>query len=408
MKILKLTKIMETIKKFIALLLLVSSSVYVNSQNNPDSLSEELSALKGRIEAIDERVLLNEGDLNKLTKIKVSGYIQAQFEDYQTDLVKTGSPYNTFYIRRARIKFTYEASDGVKFVLQPDLITGSFSLKDAYAIVNLPGFKDLSLWAGQFNRPNYEVEYSSSQREVLERSRLIRTIYPGEREIGLKLEYNPSQTPLKLQIAMVNGNFTGTQAKDIDTKKDLMGRVVYSFMIPDVGIGIDLGAHGYYGGLRAKTKYVSNFDNELDSVNVGSYLDKKWFGAEMQLFFDFLGGVSLKGEYILGKNAFIGDSKTNPYKTRNFSGYYAYLIKNLGVKHQLVAKYDNFDPNSKLSGDAAGSDVKYNTLTLAWQYYINDNIRLTVNYEMPKNETNSNVTTDLRDNVFGVRIQAKF
>ena len=408
MKILKLIKIMETIKKIIAVLLLVFSTLNANSQNNPDSLNEELSVLKGRIEAINERVLLNESDLNKLTKIKVSGYVQVQFEDYQTDLVKTGNPFNTFYVRRARIKFTYEATDGVKFVLQPDLITGSFSLKDAYAIVNLPGLKDLSLWAGQFNRPNYEVEYSSSQREVLERSRLIRTIYPGEREIGVKLEYNPSQMPLKVQIAMLNGNFTGTQAKDIDTKKDLMGRVTYSFMIPDAGIGLDIGAHGYYGGLRAKTKYVSNFDNVLDSLNVGSYLDKKWFGAEMQLFFDFLGGISLKGEYILGKNAFVGDSQTNPYKTRNFSGYYAYLIKNLGIKHQFVAKYDYFDPNSKLSGEAAGSDVNYNTLTLAWQYYVNDNIRLTVNYEMPKNETNSNVATDLRDNVFGVRIQAKF
>ena len=29
------------------------------------------------------------------------------------------------------------------------------------------------------------------QREVLERSRVIRTIYPGEREVGAKLEFNP-------------------------------------------------------------------------------------------------------------------------------------------------------------------------------------------------------------------------
>src|SRR5664280_349694 len=153
-----------------------------------DSLKEVISTHEGKLNALDDRVLVNEADLAKLNKIKVSGYVQAQWEYYSKDLVKTNEPTNTFYIRRARIKFTYEPADGVKFVLQPDFSTGNLSLKDAYAVVNLPFVKDWTLWAGQFNRPDYEVEYSSSQREVLERSRLIRAIYPGEREIGAKLE----------------------------------------------------------------------------------------------------------------------------------------------------------------------------------------------------------------------------
>ena len=99
----------------------------------------------------------------------------------------------------------------------------------------------------------------------------------------------------------------------------------------------------------------------------------------MQIFFDFLGGMSLKGEYIAGQ-CHPGDSKTNPYKTKNFSGYYIYLIKNIGKKNQFVARFDNYDPNTTLAGDEAGKDVYYNTLTLAWQYYLNDNIRITLNY----------------------------
>ena len=112
-------------------------------------------------------------------------------------LLRLMEPTNTFYIRRARIKFTYEPVDGVKFVLQPDFSTGNLTLKDAYAVVNIPKLKDVTLWAGQFNRPDYEVEYSSSQREVFERSRVIRAIYPGEREIGVKAGvhrfYNPPE-----------------------------------------------------------------------------------------------------------------------------------------------------------------------------------------------------------------------
>jgi phosphate-selective porin len=393
-------------KKIFTVLFIAAFGLYGYSQVHVDSLSEQVGIHEGRINALDERVLLNEGDLEKLRKIKISGYVQAQFDHYQEGT----DPLNTFYIRRARIKFTYEATDGIKFVIQPDFSTGNLSLKDAYAVVNIPKLKGLTLWAGQFNRPNYEVEYSSSQREVLERSKVIRTIYPGEREIGAKLEYTPDKIPLKLQLAVLNGNFTGKEAKDVDKKKDIMGRATYSFSLPGAGMGIDLGMHGYYGSLVAKTNYVSNYEAQMDSLagNLGSFYGKQWLGGEMQVFFDLLGGMSIKGEYIRGKNATAGDSKTNPFKTRNFSGYYAYLIKNIGKKNQFVARYDYYDPNTKFSGDDAKKEVAYNTLTLAWQYYLNDNIRISLNYDLVKNETNATVTEDAKDNVFGVRVQAKF
>lgn len=393
-------------KRIFTVLFIAACSLYGYSQVHVDSLSEQVNIHEGKINALDERVLLNEGDLEKLRKIKVSGYVQAQFDHYQ----EGADPLNTFYIRRARIKFTYEATDGIKFVIQPDLSTGNLSLKDAYAVVNIPKLKGLTLWAGQFNRPNYEVEYSSSQREVLERSKVIRTIYPGEREIGAKLEFVPNAIPLKLQLAVLNGNFTGKEAKDVDKKKDIMARATYSFSLPEAGIGIDLGMHGYYGSLVAKTNYISGYEAQLDSLsdNLGSFYDKKWLGGEMQVFFDLLGGMSLKGEYIRGRNATAGDSKTNPFKTRNFSGYYAYLIKNVGKKNQFVARFDHYDPNTSLAGDDAKKEVAYNTLTLAWQYYLNDHIRISLNYDLVKNETNATVAEDAKDNVLGVRVQAKF
>jgi len=230
---------------------MISFYGYSQTQKS-DSLAEVIDRHEGKLNALDERVLVNEADLGKLNKIKVSGYIQAQYELYGKDLEKANGYNNTFFIRRARLKFTYEMLDGVKFVLQPDFSTNALSLKDAYTVVNIPKLKDFTLWAGQMNRPNYEVEYSSSQREVLERSRVIRAIYPGEREIGVKLEYIGSTIPVKFQIMTMNGNFTGTQAKDVDSKKDLMGRVVYSIKLPNAGIGIDLGANGYFGGNLAK------------------------------------------------------------------------------------------------------------------------------------------------------------
>jgi phosphate-selective porin len=407
-------------KKLLAITIFIVISVYGYSQTQKlDSLKEVIEKHEGKLNALDERVLVNEADLGKLNKIKVSGYIQAQWESYGKDLEKSNGYNNTFYIRRARVKFTYEALDGVKFVLQPDFSTGNLALKDAYAVVNIPKLKDWTIWAGQMNRPNYEVEYSSSQREVLERSRVIRAIYPGEREIGVKLEYIGSKIPLKFQLMVMNGNFTGTQAKDVDSHKDLMGRIVYSIKLPGAGVGIDLGANGYYGANMAKTnKYTKNSDGTLDSLKgVWNYLDKNWVGGEIQIFADVLGGMSIKGEYITGINstpstvaatATMAQMKASPNLYNNFSGYYLYFIKNIGPKNQFVAKYDYYDPNTKLSGDAAGNSIYYKTWTLAWQHYLNDNIRISLNYEMPKNEKNASNPTEKKDNTFGVRIQAKF
>jgi phosphate-selective porin len=451
-------------KKLIFLLLITAGALKAYSQNT----NEQLNNLEGRINALDERVLVNESDLSKLTKIKFSGYIQSQYDFYQEEGYKLNEASNSFYIRRARLKASYEAADGIKFVLQPDFSTNNLSLKDAYAVLNLPKLKDLTLWAGQFNRPNYEVEYSSSQREVLERSRIIRALYPGEREIGAKLEYTPSELPIKLQLAALNGNFTGATAKDIDGKKDIMARAVYSLKLPSAGIGFDFGVNGYFGGsktlvndINKDISYVINSDNSLDSVSSGDFLKKQWLGAEGQLYIDVLGGLSIKGEYITGQLPTIGaidkdvvkftggtaavtpgygnkgvitsvnstgtgtvTTTVNPSKIRNFSGYYIYLIKNVGIKNQLVAKYDYYDPNTAIKGDdvKSTSDLAFSTLTVAWQYYLNDNIRISLNYEMPTNENSANTKTDkalnknanlpydhnLKDNTFGIRIQAKF
>ncbi|HPT04061.1 MAG TPA: hypothetical protein PLG86_02875, partial [Bacteroidales bacterium] len=77
------------------------------------------------------------------------------------------------------------------------------------------------------------------------------------------------------------------------------------------------------------------------------------------------------------------------------------------------------------------SDIAYNTLTLAWNYYLNDNIRFTLAYEMPMNEKTNAVDSKgnylvydkgtvngitkynhyndvFSQNTFTLRVQAKF
>jgi hypothetical protein len=432
-----------------------------------DTLKENVSTLRDKISGVEERIATAEGDLAKLTKIKLSGYIQAQFLHYEAP---NAYPNNVFMLRRVRIKFQYEPVNGVVFVLQPDFVPGNITLKDAYVQLNDRWLKTFSITAGKFNRPVYEVEYSSSSREVPERSRVIRAIYPDERATGAKLEIAPPKLPLKVQIAVFNGNdgLTITDASganinpvnnDFDNHKDIMGRVTYTFKLGQIG-ALGIGAHGYYGAVKANTTDLLNSDYTYNKSldNIGKLIKKNWVGFEAQLYFDFLGGLALKGEYIFGVNGTPGyTSKTTvtgpqvvsnskndtlflttttsvttnsrPAIERNFSGYYIYLIKNIGKHHQIAARYDYYDPNTKLASDLIGvnkyngsvaaktvdtytysgtnpviatnaqtkttvnntlnsgtADIKYQTITLAYSYFFDDNIKIMLGYEIPMNK----------------------
>ena len=253
--------------KRISLIALVLVSVLFFKANAQEPTTDEkLTEVNDKINGLTERLATAESDLSKLTKIKVSGYMQAQYQYFENPSIQ---PNNYFSLRRARVKFTYEMTDGVKFVLTPEFVPGSLSVKDAYVVLNDRWSKAFSIWAGKFNRPNYEVEYSSSSRELAERSTVIRTLYPGERAIGAKLEYNPLNVPVHFQLALLNGadgitinnasgtNLNTTENKDFDNYKDIMVRATYNLQLGNFG-GLDFGAHGYFGSFKSnalKTLY---------------------------------------------------------------------------------------------------------------------------------------------------------
>ena len=66
-----------------------------------DSLKSSVSTIKDKVSGIEERLATAEGDLAKLTKIKLSGYIQAQWQHFEA---ASAYPDNFFSVRRARIK----------------------------------------------------------------------------------------------------------------------------------------------------------------------------------------------------------------------------------------------------------------------------------------------------------------
>jgi hypothetical protein len=470
----KMTKLTFLIL-FTGLLFTAPNANRLFAQSATDTLKADVSTIRDKIAGVEERLATAESDLTKLTKIRLSGYIQAQWLNYEASAVY---PNNMFMIRRARLKVQYEPVSGLVFVLQPDFQPGNITIKDAYAQANDPWLKTFSLWAGKFNRPDYEVEYSSSMREVPERSRVIRAIYPDERAIGAKLEIAPPSTHLKIQLALFNGNdgisinnpvynygtgrwdnvSTIIQNNDYDNSKDLMLRATYAFKLGKWG-GLTVGAHGYYGAIKANSLDVLNSDYSYDKTlsTIGKTVPKQWVGVEAQFYADILGGLAIKGEYIMGVNSSPGYNGSASYVTntsalnndtltlntlttkningapaisRNFMGYYVYLIKNIGKHNQVCVRYDYYNPNTKLSADEVGTakwdgsktttgslnatviqgndptivtatqsktitvnrlvsgvnDIPYGTWTFAYTYFFDEHIKFMIAYEMPMNK----------------------
>jgi hypothetical protein len=454
-------------KKLLFVLVLFATAMNFAAQAQEAELKEKVTGLNDVVTGLSERLATAESDLSKLTKIKVSGYMQAQYQHFENPSIQ---PDNYFSLRRARVKFTYEMTDGVKFVLTPEFVPGNLSVKDAYVVLNDHWKNAFSIWMGKFNRPNYEVEYSSSSREVAERSTIIRTLYPNERAIGAKLEYNPVNVPFHFQLAFLNGadgitikdaagnNLNTTENKDFDNFKDIMVRATYNYQLGNFG-GIDFGAHGYFGSFKSNAlKTLSSNYSTIEDIKYGDPVKRNWLGAEVQLYADILGGMSLKGEYIAGKNATVGYSPVAasgttaakaglPNFQNNFSGYYVYLIKNLGKKDQFAFRYDYYDPNTDITGKdvkvkgytstdanvasmmSGKSDLATSTFSLALHHYFDDNLRITLNYDSVQNEkvgTAGLLTEDytkadgtkvvkgldysnvINQNLLTLRIQAKF
>ncbi|WP_264565704.1 OprO/OprP family phosphate-selective porin [Flavobacterium sp. N3904] len=417
-----------------------------------DSLQQAINMHQLKFDALNEQLSPLQEQVDKISKLRISGYMQVQYEMYNYQDVPTANGplqlkpgssetnvplttnivdvSNSFVIRRARIKFTYQPLEGVIFVLQPNFSFSAVTLKDAYVQLNDPWINTFQLWVGQFNRPDYEVEFSSRDRIILERSRMSGILYPQERDLGAKIAANFAtqyEIPLNVELAVFNGNFgegqITNQVADVDSQKDVMLRAYYSLNFKDMGLGVDFGASGYYGkNLVFVAGNFSDVNNKPFAAKVGDQLDKQWTGFELQAYYDVLGGFALKSECNFGTisgeanatNVLNNNPGFNFSGVRDFVGYYVTLEKNFGTKYQAAVRFDSWDPNRRLSGNnvTVAPDLKVNTWSFALDYFFTLNTKIALGYSLPINETSSTVggiyNGDIKNNITTLRFQASF
>ncbi|MCX7834636.1 MAG: OprO/OprP family phosphate-selective porin [bacterium] len=421
--------------------------MWMNVSWSSETTDESFTEMKGHIDAINETLTEVKNTVDKLNKIKVSGYVQAQWQVADGDGIASFAGGNfpmgvhqRFAIRRGRVKFAYEEKFST-YVVQLDVTQGGVRIKDAYLRVNDPWRLGLALTAGGFDRPfGFEISHSSGLRESPERSRIFQTLFPGERDIGFQFSYANEMGPLHFLNAKFGAfNGTGIEANENDNHKDIIGRIGVALPMYELNMALDGGVSLYRGKVRNNSKYYYEMENKtfkLDSSasNQWKYHDRTVYGVDVQYYADlpYIGGFQVRAEYLIGKqpsteksNAiYLGTDANTPLYQREIQGYYFKLIQNVGTKNQLVVKYDTFDPNTKVSGadvGASGSnltaaDLSYTTLGFGIIHHWDANLKVTLYYDKVTNEKANQAATgslapyreDLMDNVFTVRLQYRF
>jgi phosphate-selective porin len=306
------------------------------------------------------------------------------------------------------------------------------------------------------NRPfGFEIQQSSQDRETPERARFTQVLLPNERDLGAMITFQPVKGKklygLKVDAGFYNGtgiavpgttSLNGAGVVDFDSYKDFIGRAHYKKSWNQDKVTLGIGVSHYNGGVVYQSnKVYSNLATDSlgvvswqlsDTTNGTTFKGGKapriYYGGDLQFSVKSkLGTTSIRGEYITGTQSGTVDENKSPNSlptkpdavVRNFNGGYAYLIQRIGkTKHELALKYEWYDPNTKVTGaDLVGTngmtkaELKYTMLGVGYNYYMNDNVKFMVYYNMVTNENAkalTGYTTDLKDDVLTFRMQFRF
>ena len=362
------------------------------------AIDERMTTAEGKVASIEEQLLEVKSSLSPLTKLKLSGYVQSRYQWEEARADETGG-FNRFTVRRGRLKATY-TTDIAEVMLQIDAVPTGVTLRDAEATLFIPGTAQrMSVTLGQMKWPfGYEGPQSSTEREFPERTRVVQTFLPSERDRGIR--YSGKLGVLRLNVGVFDGNgttFPGFVGIDNDKEKDVIGRVGFDLKL------ISGGVSGWYGQTLGRAA-GEDFRHAHERSRIG---------ADLQVYLDVLpfGATALKGEYIRGRTYVSGGAEM---LDRVASGWYALLVQNIGLSNTVAVRYDYFDPAHGLPTSADARDATRpastnptGTLGVAASHHFGENLKLTAAYELPMQQTVEGAV-EPKDNLLTVQLQARF
>lgn len=367
-------------------------------------IRESLAKIQGEVDGIKSWIGGQEQtsttlakDVQTLKKTKPSAYVQFQYRDTNQE----GGSTDAFSLRRVRVGATHVVDPKASFKWSFDLATGtnqtSGQLRDAILTYDVepnrrerPGFQIL---AGQQPLPlGYELARSSSEREFPERALYNQRMFGGERSRGVQLRYGIG----KDTWAHLGGwNALGVN----DPEQSSLG--------PGPGNRLGVSAGVRYSG-RNMEAGISHFSAERSSFATGSgsatvthpTTDRKFTYLDANVRNVLVPGLSLRGEAMFGEDRVpVTGTPGTPRAGADMSGYQLQLGYDINRRNQINVRYEQFDPNVDISGNAV---VGYG---VAYVHQLSPGTKLTAAHEVFDDAAR---TSQQRYHVTTIRVQFKF
>lgn len=379
--------------------------------------------------------------------LSLSGYLQTQYEshaDSEDQLDPQGRPLNQdqFTVRRARLRAIgdwgfagahlefnggtgarghfldlYRAEGILRYRPHPDappLVEGSLGL------VKIPF--------------GYELVQSSSRRPFMERSLVIRSLFPSTTDVGARV--GGRLGAFHWSLAGMNGTAPGFGGQAPNQAKDFLLRVGFDTRTSsrlrisgDVSLLQGRGFHPGSPATKARLEWrdlnedgvVQNFEivGTPGRAATPSANFHRWaVGADAQIEWTTgLGATRLLGEIVLAQNLdrhlFQNDPEVTGLDARQF-GYYAAIVQELGPYAFAGLRYDSYDPDSNVFDTRGGKllprSMRVETFSPVVGLVLPERAQLSFQYDFVRDNLardERGVPTDRRNDAWTLRLQVE-
>ena len=327
--------------------------------------------------------------------------------------------------RRSRFAIKAQINEDWYGEIDTDFANGEFELKDA--IIRYTGFKDWEISAGNF-KEDFSIEQTSSSRYLafMERPMVVQTFAPS-RHIGVDARfarnwfYGSAGVFFQTMDNIETSTYVNDNNKDYGRNQGMSytGKVVFTPLYKYLDKGVHIGFGASYRTPKTDVD-VTEFGGARYSVrNSTSINRKKYLDTDIipNVDHELLGNVELaghykgfrfQGEYIVNKTYIKDDAPVTVNKdTKTFDGWYAqagYILFGGRQRYnandakftqptrgrkwgdiELLFRYDYLNLNSK--NVYGGSGQNY---TVGLNYYINNSVKVVVNYQYSDNDRYAN------------------
>lgn len=411
------------------ILAVVASQSY--AQSNNQLLRSEIEALKQRIAVLERKLELADKEAEKKKsegsrvyagpsgiaiessdkqhRLSLHGLVQADSRAFLSDRDINNN--DTFLLRRARAIFRAKFYENWEFNLQTEFGGSSVSVLDAN--INANYFKEFQVRAGKFKSPVGLESLQSDPNRLFNETSLVTNLVPN-RDVGVQLHGKIADDLIQYQLGLFNGAPDGANAlnQDFDDERELAARIFFhpfkkTAWLPlqnfGVGMAYSVGNKDGEGGVpRYRTDGQATFLSF--QTNVIADGEHTRFSPQGYWYWNNFG---LLGEYVRTEQRFRqGASTFGDFTSDAWHIAAAWVITGEDVTYNGVRPKNPFNPWHKDSEQrgwgafeltaryaylktqsdrfnaftTAGSAQRAAAWGLGVNWYLNDNVRIGINY----------------------------